>query len=124
MTDKCYSLNDEDFFETIEELLEHMESEGCMHIGTVYYEADRRDMQPSDYIQLDYLLEHMDERACDELGEAYTKGAWDASAEAKVELHEFLSAWITKNIPRYWRVVGKSRECRVTADDMPKEQRQ
>ena len=93
-------------------------------VGDVYYEADGVKLLPTAGINdwtVDSILENMDERIYDEIGDSYdTQNCFDVSDEAKAELRQLLEAWATKHIDlsRYWKLIGDSRECRLTTDDL------
>lgn len=40
--------------------------------------------------------------------------------EAKEELRSLLETWVSKhvNVGNFWKIIGKTRECVVTKDDM------
>jgi hypothetical protein len=119
--EKCYSLNDEEFnFKEMGDLIDAHEDP---KVGTTYWEADCRPMQPTDGINthtVESLLENMDERLYEDLDEIYDNECSDVSDEAKAELHGLLHSWAIKHIDlsRYWKIVGKSRECKFTAEDL------
>lgn len=119
--DICYSINEEDFnLTSVEDVLDTLDDEGRLRVGEVYYEADCRRMVADDVFSVEQVLEDMGERLYEEVGEI----ADDYPAvtpDAKAELKEFLFAWVEKhaNPNQYWLVVGKPREKRVTADDLP-----
>jgi hypothetical protein len=93
-------------------------------VGDVYYEADGVQLLPTagiDNWTVESILEHMDEHIYDEIGDTYgTRECSEVSDEAKVELRQLLEAWATKHIDlsRYWKLIGDSRECRLTTDDL------
>lgn len=119
--DICYSVNDEDFnLTSVGDVLDTLDDEGRLEEGAVYWEADCRRMQAGDVISVDQVIENMGERLYDEVGEIFDDYP-DVTPEAKEELKDYLHAWVEKHADpaRYWLVVGKSREKRVTADDLP-----
>jgi len=119
--DICYSINEEDFnLTSVGDVLDALDDEGWLEEGAAYWEADCRRMQASDVFSVEQVLEGMGERLYEEVGEI----ADDYPAvppEAKAELKAFLTAWVEKHAPpnQYWLVIGKPREKRVTADDLP-----
>jgi hypothetical protein len=121
MTNKCYSLNDEDFnYSSFGELLSIMDEP---MVGVTYWEADCKTMTTEDVMSVhtvNSLLEGMDEQAYEEIGEVYDNECSDVSDEAKAELQALISAWATKhiNLGRFWKIVGKTRECKLTAEDL------
>ena len=117
----CYSINEEDFnLTSVEDVLDTLDDEGRLRVGEVYYEAECRRMQASDVFSVSQVLEDMGERLYDEVGEIADDYP-AATPEAKAELEAFLAAWVEKHAPpsQYWLVVGKPREKRVTAEDLP-----
>lgn len=119
--DKCYSLNDEEFnFKSIADLIEMYVDP---QVGGRYWEADCKPLQPTDGINgytVESLLEGMDERIYEDTGEVYDNECSNVSDEAKAELHGLLEAWANKHIDlsRYWKIIGKPRECQLTAEDL------
>lgn len=117
----CYSSNDEEFnFDELGDLIDHMDDP---QVGDVYYEADAVRCTSVDGINshtVDSILENMDERMYDEIGECYDNECSDVSDEAKQELRSMIEAWAQKhiNLSRFWRIKGKSRECRLSKEDL------
>jgi hypothetical protein len=121
-TQTFYSTDNEAFnHNSLESLLDYMDGP---QVGDVYYEADGVRLPPTAGINdwtVESILEGMDERIYDEIGDSYdTQECFDVSDEAKAELRQLLEAWVTKHIDlsRYWRLIGDSRECRLTAEDL------
>ena len=120
--DKCYSRDDEEFnCADFADLIDGYEVPP--EVGDVYWEADCRTMKPTDGINrytVDSLLEGMDERVSDVLGDCFDSECSNVTDEAKAELHGLIEAWATKHIDlsRYWTVMGKSRECKFTTEDL------
>ena len=118
--DICYSVNEEEFnLTSVGDVFDTLEDEGRMEEGTVYYEADCRRMQSSDVVSVERVIEDMGERLYEEVGEIADDYP-NVTPEAKAELKACLHAWVEKHADtsQYWLVVGKSRERRVTADDL------
>ena len=119
--EKCYSLDNEEFnFSSMANLIE-----SCIdpQVGSVYWEADCKLCGPADGINgytVESLLEDMDERLHDDIGEVYDNECSNVTDEAKAELHDLIDAWAVKHIDlsRYWKIIGKSRECKFTAEDL------
>jgi hypothetical protein len=123
--DKCYSLNDEDF--NFSELGDLIDSHATPKVGEAYWEADSKPCRATDGINgytVESLLEGMDERIYEDVGEVYNNECSNVTDEAKAELHSLLEAWAAKhiNLSRYWKIVGKSRECKFTAEDLASQQ--
>ena len=119
--DKCYSLNGEEFNSTsIGDLINQHDNP---QVGGVYWEAHCRLLQPTDGINthtVDSLLENMDERIYEDVGEVYDNKCSDVTDEAKVELLGLIKSWAIKHIDlsRYWKIVGETRECKFTVEDL------
>ena len=117
----CYSGNDEEFnFDNLGDLIDSMDDP---QEGDVYYEADAVRCTSAEGINahtVDLLLESMDEQMYDEVGECYNNECSDVSDEAKQELRALIEAWAQKhiNLSRFWKIKGKSRECRLTKEDL------
>lgn len=120
-TGKCYSTNNEQFnCEDIGDLLDSMDDP---QVGDTYFEADCAPVAPTDGINswtVVSLLDGMDEVLYEELGECYDNDCSGVSDEARAELRSLIEAWATKhiNLSRYWKIIGQSRECKLTADDL------
>ena len=121
-TQTFYSTDNEAFnHDSIDALLDYMDNP---QVGDVYYEADGVKLSPRAGINdwtVDSILESMNERIYDEIGESYDgQECLDVSDEAKAELRQLLEAWATKHIDlsRYWKLIGDSRECSLTAEDL------
>ena len=121
-TQTFYSVDNESFNHgDLGSLIDYMDDP---QVGGVYYEADGVRLLPTAGINdwtVESILEGMDERIYDEIGDSYdTQECFDVSDEAKAELRQLLEAWATKHIDlsRYWRLIGDSRECRLTAEDL------
>ena len=117
----CYSINEEDFSLTsVGDALDALDDEGRLKVGDIYYEADCRRMVAGDVFSVEQVLEYMGERLYEEVGEIADDYP-AAVPEAKAELKAFLTSWVEKyaDPSKYWLVIGKHREKRVTADDLP-----
>lgn len=120
-TEKCYSLDNENFnFKSMADMIEMYVDP---QVGGLYWEADCKPLQDTDGINgytVEALLNEMDERIHDEIGEVYDNECSGVTDEDKAELHELIEAWAKKHIDlsRYWKIVGKPRECKFTAEDL------
>jgi hypothetical protein len=114
---KCYSLDDETYnFEGIGELIDNMTDP---RVGSVYFEADCQDVTAEDYFNVGNILENADERLSEDVGDIADNDFSNVSKEAIAELKEALDAWATKYVAlRYWKIVGKTRVCNLTEDDL------
>ncbi len=121
---KCYSANDEDFiYQDVGELFDALDSDGRLVVGQVYYEADFRNLLLSDLInkhRIGSILEQFDDDLYEKIGEISDNDFYNVTDDAKEELRQLLNTWIEKhvNVSKYWKIVGKSRECVVTAEDL------
>lgn len=120
-TKLCYSTDDEMFdHDDFGSMLNAMDDP---RVGDTYYEADCRTMAAADFADnsaIYALLEHMDEDLFEEVGEVADNDFTEVSTEAKEELRALVQSWVEKhvNVSSYWGIVGKSRERKLTADDL------
>lgn len=99
MTEKCYSLNEEDFYEW--EYLMNELGEEELQEGTEYFEADKVDVEVHDYVNIhtvDRMLESLDQWVYDDVGEVYNNDFYNVSTEAKQEIVDFLLKWTEKHV--------------------------
>jgi hypothetical protein len=121
---KCYSADNERFIYTeLGELFADMESEGNLSEGQIYYEADCKVCESKDYATshtISWILENLDEQLCDDVGEYSDNDFYNVPTEAKEELRSLLETWVSKhvNVGNFWKIIGKTRECVVTKDDL------
>lgn len=115
----CYSINDEEFsYETAWDAMDALECHGRLDVGAIYFEVDSEPVDLAEYLDADWLIEDAEQRAYDDIGEC-AEDAFSVSKEATAELEAALKSWAAKHLPSgYWRCVGKSREMRVTAEDI------
>lgn len=119
--EKIYSTNNEDFRHTdFSELLAALEDDGELKIGTVYYEADFKRIAVTELVSAPLVIEQMEERLYDLVGECAENGITQKEGAEK-ELKALLADWAEKhtNLSTFFRIVGKSREMRITTDDLP-----
>ena len=109
MTEKCWSVNGEEFFDDwcrlIEELQDYEYDE--IPIGTEYFEADKVDVKVGDYVNIHgivSMLEQFDDWVYEDVGEIADCNFYNVSKEAKEELQELIQTWAEKhvNLP-YWK---------------------
>ena len=118
--DKAYSTNDEEYnFCEAGDALDALDSEGRLVEGAIYYEVDTERVNLAEFMKADHILERAEELLYDEIGEA-AEDAFLVRDEATDELNALLKAWVAKQLAgtNVWRCVGKSRELRVTAEDV------
>lgn len=116
----AYSIDDEDFcFTERGDALDALNCVGRLVEGEVYYEGDSAPIDPSEFIRAERILEEAEERLYDEIGDG-ADDFYSVTKEATEELDALLGAWMAKHLTgrRAWRIVGKSRELRVTAADV------
>jgi len=116
MTEKCYSLNDEDYrFDDLNDLLQELEDNDELVVGTEYWEAEARRPKASDFFSADEVLERANECAGDEGGD-WAEDFAMVSDDAKAELESLLSEWAEKNCPvLFFTVHAPVKKC-VTAE--------
>lgn len=124
MADLCYSLDDETFnFNRFGDLLDSFACDGELEVGRVYYEADCENLT-TEYMVDDSaiysLLERLDEDLFEEVGEVSDCDFTSVTPDARAELLELVRAWARKHadVSHYWRIIGKTREKRLTAEDI------
>lgn len=118
---KCYSTDNEEFnYSDPQEVFEDLDGLGELTAGRVYYEADCHTPSTDNVLDVDSLLENADEQMYDRIGEVYDNAFSEASPDARAELQDLLNAWAEKHVSlsRYWVIDGKSRELKVTEDDV------
>lgn len=120
MTEKCYSLNGEDFFDDWCQLIDELESEGLGE-GIEYFEADKVDVEIKDYVNLysiTSILEDFDDQLYQDIGEVADCDFSDVPQDAKQELQEFIQAWAEKHVKLpYWKVQNVVKKV-VTKEDL------
>lgn len=121
MSKKCYSLNDDDFnHDELGDLFDELEGNDELIVGHVYYEADCHVPSTDNALDVAAILEAADEQMYDLIGEVYDNAFGEASPDARDELKALLNIWAEKHVSldRYWVIDGKTREMRVTEDDV------
>ena len=103
---KCWSLNEEDFFDWYD-LIDKLEQEE-LGVGTEYFEGDKVETQISDYVNIHgivSMLEQFDEWVYEDVGEIADCDFYNVSKEAKEELQELIQQWAEKHVKLpYWKV--------------------
>ena len=123
MTEKCWSVNGEEFFDDwcrlIEELQDYEYDE--IPIGTEYFEADKVDVKVGDYVNIHgivSMLEQFDDWVYEDVGEIADCNFYNVSKEAKEELQELIQTWAEKHVKLpYWKVQNVVKKV-VTQDDL------
>lgn len=123
MTEKCWSVNGEDFFDDWDQLIDELydyESDE-LPIGTEYFEADKAETKVKDYVKIyiiESLLEQFDDLVYEDVGEIADCDFFNVSKEAKEELQELVQQWAEKhvNLP-YWKVQNVVKKV-VTKEDL------
>ena len=110
MTEKCWSVNGEDYFDDWDQLIDELYDYGSdeLPIGTEYFEGDKVDVKISDYVNvygIDSMLEQFDAWVYEDIGEIADCDFYNASKEAKEELQELIQTWAEKHVKLpYWKV--------------------
>ena len=120
MNEKCWSLNEEDFFDDWCDLIDDLEQEE-LGVGTEYFEGDKVDVRISDYINIhgiESMLEQFDDWAYEDVGEIADCNFYSVSKEAKEELQEVIQQWAEKHVKLpYWKVQNVVKKV-VTQEDL------
>ena len=117
---KCWSLNEEDFFDDWYDLIDELEQEE-LGVGTEYFEGDKVDVRISDYINIHgivSMLEQFDDWVYEDVGEIADCDFYNVSKEAKEELQEVIQQWAERHakLP-YWKVQNVVKKV-VTQEDL------
>ena len=123
MTEKCWSVNGEEFFDDwcrlIEELQDYEYDE--IPIGTEYFEADKVDVKVGDYVNIHgivSMLEQFDDWVYEDVGEIADCNFYNVSKEAKEELQELIQQWAEKHVKLpYWKIQNVEKKV-VTQEDL------
>ena len=123
MTEKCWNVNGEEFFDDwcrlIEELQDYEYDE--IPIGTEYFEADKVDVKVGDYVNIHgivSMLEQFDDWVYEDVGEIADCNFYNVSQDAKKELQELIQTWAEKHVKLpYWKVQNVVKKV-VTQDDL------
>jgi hypothetical protein len=112
MADKCYSRDEETFYEDLAEVIDGMEE------GATYYEGDKVGQSASYYARGigATIIEHAQERAYDDAGEHAESFAEDLTNEKVAELEKLVADWMDANVPVNFWTVRNVKACEVTAD--------
>lgn len=118
--EKAYSINDEEFnFDDPWDAMDELNRAGNLVEGAVYYEIDTKRVDPLEFLRAERILEEAEERLYDAIGEA-AEDFYSVTTGAAAELDALLGEWAKKHLSdrHAWRCVGKSRELKVTAEDV------
>ena len=117
---KCWSLNEEDFFDDWYDLIDELEQEE-LGVGTEYFEGDKVAVRISDYINIHgivSMLEQFDDWVYEDVGEIADCDFYNVSQDAKKELQELILAWAEKHVKLpYWKVQNVVKKV-VTQEDL------
>ena len=117
---KCWSLNDEYFFDDWCDLIDELKQEG-LGVGTEYFEGDKVDVRISDYVDIhgiESMLEQFDARVYEDVGEIADCDFYSVSKEAKGEIQELIQTWAEKHVKLpYWKVQNVVKKV-VTQEDL------
>jgi hypothetical protein len=117
---KCWSLNEEDFFDDWYDLIDELEQEE-LGVGTEYFEGGKVDVKIGDYVNIHgivSMLGQFDDWVYEDVGEIADCNFYNVSKEAKEELQEVIQQWAEKhvNLP-YWKVQNVVKKV-VTQEDL------
>ena len=123
MTEKCWSVNGEEFFDDwcrlIEELQDYEYDE--IPIGTEYFEADKVDVKVGDYVNIHgivSMLEQFDAWVYEDVGEIADCDFYNVPHDAKMELQGLIQTWAEKHVKLpYWKVQNVVKKV-VTKEDL------
>ncbi|MCR6700894.1 MAG: hypothetical protein NVV68_06980 [Dokdonella sp.] len=118
---KFYSTNDEDFiYHDVGDVLDALAADGELEAGRIYFEGDFTRIAHSYVLNAAEILERADEILFEEVGETADEQFTSATQASKDELQALLVAWAEKWIGPVngFMVVGKTRERRVTEEDV------
>ena len=117
---KCWSLNEEDFFDNWFVLIDELEQEE-LGVGTEYFEGDKVEVHVSDYVNIHgivAMLGQFDDWVYEDVGEIADCDFYNVSKEAKEELQELIQQWAEKHVKLpYWKVQNVVKKV-VTQEDL------
>ena len=117
---KCWSLNEEDFFDDWFVLIDKLEQEE-LGVGTEYFEGDKVEVHVSDYVNIHgivAMLGQFDDWVYEDVGEIADCDFYNVSKEAKEELQELIQQWAEKHVKlTYWKVQNVVKKV-VTQEDL------
>ena len=117
---KCWSLNEEDFFDDWCGLIDELEQEE-LGVGTEYFEGYKVAVRISDYVNIHgivSMLEQFDDWVYEDVGEIADCDFYNVSKEAKEELQEVIQQWAEKHVKLpYWKVQNVVKKV-VTQEDL------
>ena len=120
MTEKCWSVNGEDYFDDWCRLIDELEQEE-LGVGTEYFEGDKVETQISDYVNIHgivSMLGQFDDWVYEDVGEIADCDFYNVSKEAKEELQELIQTWAEKHVKLpYWKVQNVVKKV-VTQEDL------
>lgn len=115
-TETCWSMDGSDFsYSSFGELLDA--NVDSLEIGRTVYEADIDRPDPSEFVDADDVIEIIECRGTD-IGGEHADDFPDVTKDAKKELNELLTAWVTKHCDIRFYKVTKIREHKITAEDL------
>ena len=120
MTDKCYSLDGETFYNDFVDILDQSDEE--LKPGDTYYEADQIPIPAGRIVSMyavESMLENFDNNVYDETGELLSYPFESVDEESKKELRQLIIEWIDKHtkLSQYYRI-GKPVKKTFTKDDL------
>lgn len=119
---KCYSRDEETFYDELSDVLDMLDSDGELEPGAIVYEGDKVERTPSSYApDGSDLMEHMATQAYEHAGEHAEGWPHDSmSAEKQKELEKLLHDWLDANLNvTFWTVTNVKR-VELTAEQVQK----
>lgn len=113
-----WSVDQENFnYDSLGDALAILDGMDELAVGRIVWFGEAEKPNPVKYFDADDLLEEVGNRAYDDGGE-HAEDYPDVSDEAKAELGQFLSDWLTKHCqPSFWRV-NNPKEYTITEADI------
>ena len=120
MTEKCWSVNGEDYFDDWCQLIDELDDEELGE-GTEYFEGDKVDVKVRDYVDMhgiDSMLVQFDDWVYEDIGECADCDFYNVSQDAKKELQGLIQSWAEKHVKLpYWKVQNVVKKV-VTKEDL------
>ena len=114
---KAYSRNEEDFHEDLSDVLDSLESDGYLEIGTPLWEGEikRPTAASMCFGVVDQVIDRVQENAFEEADEF--AGDWPNLPKEKLaELGDLIANWLETNAPPHFFTVQNVKQIEVTAE--------
>lgn len=119
---KAYSLDDELFFMSKNDIFDILHNNNEFVIGKEYYEVTNTPLTADVFASdPDFITEQFDSMLYDIVGDTIKEDTfYNATEEAKLDLQELLKSWIEEHIDLspYSKILGESVTLHVTSDDI------